>query len=322
MPIYGHSIRDGNFFLIFAKDPQAVCKMFASHGIFIRDKSSEVPGAIRIGMGPHKVQLDVVRLIAAFNYEHVVCRPCIFDLDYTLRTGSNAWTSVPDHIREGLTPQDLIITNNGRYTTEELSRQTGIARDQIQGPIDRIINFAHSSFSRVLLIGPEGDMPDYHLITRWQPGTDVCPDEYDYLFVTYIPSLDALHTIKKMYDAAVPTYYTDSNELTTIEDYMPSAVDGLSDFMTFDLAGFMKRLFTKSMLFDKTNISLGEHNFCAIVGDSDRTDGVLAQRLELPFVKIANPSIGVKASPKKMKMSIDTFMDLRSRRQNRHQHKE
>lgn len=311
--IYDFSIRDGNFFLIFARDTKAVCKQFADCGIFIRDKSSEIPDAIRIGMGPHGVQLDVVRMIAAVNHKTLIGHAnVIFDLDNTLRVGSNHWAKVPADILMGVRPNDLIVTNNGRYTSEELSTQTSIPLGQIHGPIDRITHFAHDTHSSVLIIGPTCHIPVRHLVTQWLPGMTVKSKDYEYLFVTYIPCLAAIHVIKQLYDANIPVYYTDSNEQTTIEDYLDAPTEMSAMFSTYDLAGFMKRLFPESKCCDKTDIKSAHAIFSLVVGDSDRTDGVLASNLELPFVKINNAIHGVILSPKKIEMSIDTFMAIRS----------
>jgi histidinol-phosphate/aromatic aminotransferase/cobyric acid decarboxylase-like protein len=50
-PIFDYNLESGNFFLVFAQDTEYVCQLFKKHGIYIRDKSKEIPHAIRILLG-------------------------------------------------------------------------------------------------------------------------------------------------------------------------------------------------------------------------------------------------------------------------------
>lgn len=111
--IYDYSIKDGNYFMLFAKDTQKVCSIFMEHGIAVRDKSKDLKDSIRICMGPKYMMEDVVGVIKFINMRYLIQRyPTIFDLDGTLRKHLNKWYSNSRSIVESSNANSIILTNN------------------------------------------------------------------------------------------------------------------------------------------------------------------------------------------------------------------
>lgn len=107
--IYDFSIRDANFFIIYSRNTSQVCKIFADHGIMIRDKSADIPDAIRICMGPSHIMKDVMQMIEFCNLEWVLRKNVVaYDLDLTLRNGPS--------IAHPLYP-GVVETLNARHAT-------------------------------------------------------------------------------------------------------------------------------------------------------------------------------------------------------------
>ena len=121
-PIYGYNIAGGNFYLIYAYDTKAVCKIFADHGVYIRDKHSDVKNSIRIAIGLDEQNRDVIDLIKYINLKSLLLNSkVIFDLDNTLRLHSKNITA-PYHGSRILEKCDAYIcTNNTSYTPDEIS---------------------------------------------------------------------------------------------------------------------------------------------------------------------------------------------------------
>lgn len=302
--IYNFSIQDGNFFLIFAKDPKKICDIFESLGIMIRDKSSEIPGAIRIGMSHRKVQEDVLGVIRAINWKSLLRNNgAIYDLDNTLRSGSNSWNPLYEDSLKLLKKNDLIVTNNGRYTSEELSAQTGIPRDMINSPIDRAISIPNK---KILIIGPESlQISDQNVyfgsVSYWYPDHSFDMNSFDLVIVTYINNMQIIHDLSQVPGKIL---YTDSNEYCPRSDYnnRDKDQDHKKDTKCLDLGSIIPRLFPSAILFDKvTSRSLIPKNDPKIlIGDSDKSDGLLASKLGCLFIKII-PAPNQDQDPKKNK---------------------
>ena len=84
--IYASNFTKCPWFLLICKNPAQVCEVFAQHKFLVRDKSSEIKGAVRITFAPQFAN-DIIKVVKSINfgYDRV-----IFDLDGTMRKTYNS----------------------------------------------------------------------------------------------------------------------------------------------------------------------------------------------------------------------------------------
>ena len=88
-----HNVEYGNFFTIFVENPKYVCYLFQKNRISIRNKDSEIKGAIRISIAPLDIMKRVIKILQmCLRFKNK--NTWIFDLDGTLRKYSKLTSEV------------------------------------------------------------------------------------------------------------------------------------------------------------------------------------------------------------------------------------
>jgi histidinol-phosphate aminotransferase len=65
--IFNFNFRDGNYFIIYCKTPSLCIDYFRSNGILIRDKSNDIPHAIRITIPPLSISTQLITLLTSLQ---------------------------------------------------------------------------------------------------------------------------------------------------------------------------------------------------------------------------------------------------------------
>jgi len=141
-PIYARNCAGGNFYLMFAREPARVVAAFAREGILIRDKSDEIPGAIRVAVGRPEQNDCVLDMVARINRVEIMRKyATIFDVDGTLCHGSKH-TALAPGAREvvAICAEPIVVTNNCTFSHDQLREFTGI--NAVYTPLDFIQNAA------------------------------------------------------------------------------------------------------------------------------------------------------------------------------------
>lgn len=104
--IYSYNIQNGNFFLIFTHNNPYVVSMCRKYGYIIRDKSSDIPDAIRVSLCPKEYLDDLFKIWQRINLSTLIKKASqesklYIDLDDTIRDGSRPDSPLllPDFIK-------------------------------------------------------------------------------------------------------------------------------------------------------------------------------------------------------------------------------
>ncbi|SIP86164.1 Histidinol-phosphate aminotransferase [Pacmanvirus A23] len=279
--IYGYNISGANFYLLLAKDTASVCKIFAEHGIYIRDKHGDVPNSIRVAVGRPEQNRDVLDIVKLINLNHILCTSkVVYDLDNTLRIGSKN-TTVPYAGSKLLEHYNsFICTNNTSYTPDEISQYFAangikISSDRIYSPL----TYAKQILSGVYTVLGSQNVIDYfgnsHPLTE---GTDV-------VYLANKHFLDET-TIIKLCKYKKQLYYTIGGDKIDLDNYADTDESG--DILIPDIGaiGHLMSKFMQTMPIGKPNpdiLPLSEN--LVIVGDSDSDKGLAIAKNAL-FIKV------------------------------------
>jgi histidinol-phosphate/aromatic aminotransferase/cobyric acid decarboxylase-like protein len=129
------------WFMLQCRNPARVCQIFNDNNFLIRDKSSEIEGAVRITFSP-KYADDILRIVKSINFGF---EKVIFDLDGTMRkTYKSPIESYIVDKWEYLQSKysARIITNNcsPRETLVQMLSDNGINNADIISPITQEMN--------------------------------------------------------------------------------------------------------------------------------------------------------------------------------------
>lgn len=223
--IYDFRVNGGVYYLIFAKSPVDICTVFAKHGIYIRDKSSDIPGAIRIMIGREDQNEEVRRLIMMINLPYIIKQStCIFDLDNTLRKYSKNSNPLFDGAKLLNDLDCLICTNNSTYTPTDISKYlsangVNLEASKILSPISRFKQISDNLDCRFTVIGRVGSyFSENKLFT---PFNECTADAIGVIFIAcdyILSSPDYIKLCKLVCITHVKIYYAYSSLYTTLND--------------------------------------------------------------------------------------------------------
>lgn len=304
--IYDYSVEDGNFFLIFAKDTKYVYDVFKKNGLLIRDKSAEIPGAMRIMLGTDHVQQMVCKLIRAINYE-TVCKYskiAVYDLDHTLRPGHLVTTPWHDNAFETLSlHKKVIISTNNKYldTDNIIPKEYQSAGFSVSTTFTRILYYCNNNGINNIAIICDHETNEFTVfgvnikLLSVDDITDGQLIDCDALFVTWLKSISDITIIKTCIDADIPVFYTDDSRICDYREYNPDGVG----VVTFDLGHLMRGIFgDKVSLCDKVTFNeILSETVDIVVGDSVNSDGALAGALNALFINTVPGYSGVTITP-------------------------
>jgi histidinol-phosphate/aromatic aminotransferase/cobyric acid decarboxylase-like protein len=139
--IYNSLFTDCPWFILQCEEPGVVCQEFAHRGFLVRDKSSEIPGAVRITFAPQYA----ADIIAAVKHINLGYDKIIFDLDGTMRA---TYKSPIEQFIVKRWPELVakysarIITNNcaPRETIMQMLAENGISNADVISPITAEMN--------------------------------------------------------------------------------------------------------------------------------------------------------------------------------------
>lgn len=326
--IYGYNISGGNYFLLYAEDTKSVCQIFIEHGIYLRDKSAEIPHAIRSCIGTERQMREVLLLVAFINLQGLFRSPSatqkikvVIDMDNTLRDGSKS-SSLWNHLQEDIrTEKWTVCTNNATQTPEEFHHlvQRGIHRvvQEVVSPLTYFKNNLDRIGSCIFVIGPAS-------VKVMFDHSEKDSSEIDAVLVTQIPSSEDIVTICKLHhEYGIPVFHTDSSAYTNLKS-CAECVDNSERTIIPDLGSYMKMMDVNSTCVDKTsgaqNCQYGFKNVFAfpdatkqviVIGDSMDSDYKLAQSLPHSIFIHINPSLtGAECNLDQMYLSLPNVGSL------------
>lgn len=263
LPIYDYSINGGNFFLLFAKDPQYVCDIFTQHGIIVRNKHEDVANSVRISMGPQYMMDDVIKVCQFINLRGLLeSDKILFDLDMTLRNGSKA-VSKPFDGADVITLVDSIIVTNNNATPAEI--HTYLVNNNLEIPVERIITslyvartFILNGGFRVFVYGNREYFADLHAPL----------DECDYILLATmnISMLEVVDICQALSDGK-KLIYTDASEVCTANN--SSEFYDESDYMIPDMESVVNMIRRAGYVAELIGKPAFDIDACVMIGDSD-----------------------------------------------------
>jgi histidinol-phosphate aminotransferase len=279
-PIYGYNITGGNFYLIYAHDTKAVCRIFADHGVYVRDKHSDVKNSIRIAIGLDEQNRDVIDLIKYINLKSLLLKfKVVFDLDNTLRLHSkNIIAPYPgSKILEKC--DSFICTNNTSYTPDEISKYFGdhnvnIASSRIYSPL----TFAKSIISDKYSIIGSDNVVDYF-------GKSIPIELADTVYISNKHFLDE-STIIKLCTYKPKLLCTIGGDKINLSNYADN--DTISDVLIPDIgqtSNMLSQFMPVETIGKPNNILPFSGKNIIMVGDSD-TDMDFARNIGALFIRV------------------------------------
>lgn len=312
--IYDFHVSHGNFFLIYARNPARVCDIFKAHKIYVRNKHDDVPHAIRICIAPENCMLEVLNLCLKININE---RAVIYDLDQTLRAGSTKYCATYPGV-EYLLKNDnaYIYSNTGTYTPADVAdylRLNGIEfpEARIKTAISFAIEYVRKCAAQkeapisICIIANKSAhnyiMKELHNVAR-----DVMPQNNDTPidicdpipeYVLFLSDFYNLHSrtlirICRMLQSGAKLIYADNSKFCTMEncaDLDDSQDPTLKNIIVPDCAAYIQMLqcatACETIYIGKPNVEIPHGiNPIAVVGDSEKTDGALAKKLNIPWI--------------------------------------
>ncbi|QYB17777.1 histidinol-phosphate aminotransferase [Pacmanvirus S19] len=279
--IYGYNVSGANFYLLLAKDTASVCKIFAEHGIYIRDKHSDVPNSIRVAVGRPEQNRDVLDIVKLINLKHIFyTNKVVYDLDNTLRSGSKNITAPYLGAKLLEKYNSYICTNNASYTPDEISQYFAInnikiSSDKIYSPL----TYAKQLLSGVYTVFGSQNVIDY--FGNSQPLTETT----DVVYLANKHFLDET-TIIKLCKYKKQLYYTIGGDKIDLDNYADTDESG--DILIPDIGaiGHLISKFMQTVPIGKPNPDILPFNEeLVIVGDSDSDKGLAIAKNAL-FIKI------------------------------------
>ena len=272
--VYNHTISGGNFYLIYAKDPEHVCAEFKSRGIIIRNKSSEIPNAVRIMVGRPDQNDAVIDTIWWINLGSMLAKSTlIFDLDNTLRHGSK--NSAIPYQGSKMAEHGIICTNNCTYTPEEISEWFAkhsivVRKECIYSPLTEFLRRVVGT--KYAVVGRIG---------TWFPDrVDITDADHVFIGCDYFLSARDMIAIVKNKPVV---YYPYDTTYTTFDDYADSDdVGGESIPDVGSIINILKPI-TTTVMIGKPNIALCDGPNCVVIGDGE-SDRLLAESLKARWI--------------------------------------
>lgn len=280
LPIYGYSIRAGNFFLLFSGEPQKVCDIFAEHGIMVRNKHSDVPNAIRVCMGPRHIMDDVISVCIFINMRRLLQGgKVIFDLDMTLRNGAKTNSPLLPGA-EIVNKVDSIIVTNNNQTPERISEY--FARNGLHVGPERIVTSLSAARGYITRNGLK-----VYVYGNKEYFADVSAtlDQCSCILLASIDiSMRDIVDICRELSRGKILLYTDPSESCSVNN--SSEFDDMGYFEIPDMQSIIKMIrgagYHNVRLIGKPNMELEAD---VVVGDS-ATDNLLAKNIGATFILV------------------------------------
>ena len=280
--IYDYEIAGGNFYTLWSKRPAYVVEQFKEYGVYIRDKSSEIPDGVRIMVGRPDQNNDVIHIIKKINLQQILKQtPVLFDLDNTLRYGSRN-NSAYEGIKVLNKYESHIATNNSSYTPEEIHDY--LLQHGVNIPIDRIYS-PLTAFKK--LISADMNYCVLGHVSRWFPeGKPLSLDtEVVFYACDYFLTQDDYIILSKIGKKGAILYCSYMTDYTSIDDYPDTDYTGTE--LIPDMGSFVKIMnkFIKTQSIGKPDLLMLPHNFEVMVGDG-MSDQLLAKAMNAFYIKI------------------------------------
>jgi histidinol-phosphate aminotransferase len=293
--IYDTSVTHGYFYLIFSKTPAKVCEIFAEHGIYIRDKSSDTPDAIRISLGREDQNSDVLDVIRKINFQYLLrSHKVIFDLDNTIRPTSK--NSMPAYNCAKLinSCDSYICSNNSTYTPQVINSYLSkyginISTDRIFTPLTMFVSLVLRENLRFAVLGSPDVVNYFSNVAGFVDFNIATQETVDVVFLPNAYFID-VHKVIKICKLKKPLYYVSLDSLVALVD--DSDVEEISDVEIpgpMLVANLFKHIvpivpICKSIAeFVPTELATGNS---IMIGDSLKTDKFFAAHINAVFCHI------------------------------------
>ncbi|MCK9608525.1 MAG: aminotransferase class I/II-fold pyridoxal phosphate-dependent enzyme [Methylomonas sp.] len=220
--IFAFNIQNGNFYLLFCRNPANVCARFAKMGVLIRDKSRDIANCVRICIQSREINDRVLNIIRAINLPCILraARAIGIDLDGTLR--ADAQSAISEEAQRFIDAfHPTIITNNSTKSALTLLRSIHC---EFLTPLNFIRDYiAQHEIHSIYCIAAEGD--DYRKEIINTLGCDVDFDgesntSYDAVIMVSNFWFDLARTVKLAKIFArnqIPLIVADSSAICTID---------------------------------------------------------------------------------------------------------
>lgn len=285
-PIYSYNIAAGNFFLIYAVDTKFVVDVFARHLIFIRDKHSDIPNAIRITISNMAVMRECLSVIELINLKYLISSSTgvVYDLDMTLRDGCKSSAKMyPGAQCLIINPNSWIFTNNNITPMEVSQYFSGlILPDRIVTGLSVVKNLIEKNNLKPLIVG------NYDHLKYFDESS--YPVEYDSVVLVSVDiSMSKIIEVCHVLSKKCTLFYPDPSEKCTLNEC--SEFSGDPEVVIPDMGSIIK-LFSaagySTQLIGKPNVMIPDE-IEYVVGDSD-TDRQLAKNNDVKFIYV-NPAV-------------------------------
>jgi len=320
LPIFAYRMDGGAFFLLFCQNPQRVCKIFAEHGIMVRNKDGDWCKSVRISLAPKHMMDDVLRVCKFINVKHFfkgvyqgasVVKPIVsFDLDLTLRDGSTLLAPLYPGAAEIISLDNIdahIITNNNcrPSTVKEYFEVRGI------NLLEEKITTSLSSAREYLLKGDHCAciLGDKNILTYFidDDGVLLYTDEIyraDCMFLAWINiSFKDIMDICSALAEGKTLIYTDKSETCAVKsssEFGHYAESGLVDADTCipDMQSIIDIIVSANPQYAKQIICVGKpnivsmHSGCDILIGDTMTDQEQAKEFGAMFILVNDSSPG------------------------------
>ena len=284
--IYNYNLQHGNFFLIYSTLPNLVCEQFLKiANIAIRDKSSEIPDAIRISIAPLEIMKKVIKVIKFINFNY---KGFLLDLDGTLRIRAKLSSPLVPGVRDFLDSLDFkkikIVTNNTIDSDEDIM-------NQLYPPFSSS-SFSNIDISRNIKIYRPQIPKDTFLISSGSSNSTIINEE-NCTSVTILNSVldvgtDVWAKAAKIVSKGHPVNVVEDSEDVTLDMCGETTLNGKEKIP--DVGTFLSAMKWNYNIIGKPNIPIDDiDNKWLMIGDSDN-DRKFAEKHNIDFVKIV-PSV-------------------------------
>lgn len=309
-PITGYNISHGNFYLLRCQDTALVTRQFSECLIDVRDKHADAPNYIRISIGTHPINLDVIRICRRINLKHVIgtCGELVIDLDNTLRNGAKLTDRLL--IDNSLIPQLQSLLSHSHIVTNNPTDPAVIAdyfakkhilvhHDRVHTSLSALKNYLYEWHNNDVMLICDDDTRKY--LTDGGVSSDYSAVAIINNF--YSLNLGDIIKISEIVHRGCPILITDSSLDCTrkncADDTLPHDEIYDGDLIIPDLASVCKMFESigakiicvgKPSLFCLSSIIIGNNTRIEfVIGDSN-SDYELAKRLKCEFIHVDSNS--------------------------------
>jgi histidinol-phosphate aminotransferase len=266
-------LNQGNFFTIIVADTKYVCGMFQKNRISVRDKNSEIRGAIRISITPMDIAIRVIKVLqVCIGFRNK--KTWLFDLDGSLREHSKLTSKVYSGSVKLLNNSNwrtIVVTNNFVDSISDIRRQLSFNGEIIRAKIPSGVVLAHETKLSDL------NNEDIKGVCITHKVLDTTTEQWT--------------IIAKILNRTKLLYSIESNETTSLSDMGETNLYGderLPDSGTF-IDVFIRSISDlKHYIIGKPNLSLNiSPETSILVGDSE-ADYQQANNLNIDFIKVGS----------------------------------